>query len=140
MRSEQGSDCSNLYLMKISSLDPKNILLRDQRVVKMHLFFTRKMMVGSNFLLVIHIPQGMEVSKSTIVFSILPGALFDASGSITSCPAFLKILLIEETDGIEAGSQTLCANNCSRISQANIPGLSVFIRIILFTTEGVATC
>ena len=67
MRSEQGSDCSNLYLMKINSLDPKNILLRDQRVVKMHLFFTRKMMVGSNFLLVIHIPQGMEVSKSTVV-------------------------------------------------------------------------
>ena len=32
----------NLYLMKISSLDPKNILLRDQRVVKMHLFFMRK--------------------------------------------------------------------------------------------------
>ena len=69
MRSEQGSDCSNLYFMKISSLDPKNILLRDQRVVKMHLFFTRKMMVGSNFLLVIHIPQGMEVSKSTGVFA-----------------------------------------------------------------------
>ena len=42
MRSEQGSDCSNLFLMKISSLDPKNILLRDQRVVKMHLFFMRK--------------------------------------------------------------------------------------------------
>ena len=68
MRSEQGSDCSSLYLMKISSLDPNNILLWDQRVVKMHLFFTRKMMVGSNFLLVIHIPQGMEVSKSTGVF------------------------------------------------------------------------
>jgi len=48
----------------------KNMLLRDQRVVKMHLFFTRKIMVGSNFLLVIHIPQGIEVSKSTVVFTI----------------------------------------------------------------------
>ena len=70
MRSEQGSDCSNLYLMKINSLDPKNILLRDQRVVKMHRFFTRKIMMGSNFSLVIHIPQGMEVSKSTVVLQI----------------------------------------------------------------------
>ena len=56
--------------MKNCSLDPNNILLRDQRVVKMHLFFTRKMMVGSNFLLVIHIPQGMEVSKSTVVLIV----------------------------------------------------------------------
>ena len=76
MWGEQGSDCSNLYFMKISSLDPKNILLWDQRVVKikMHLFFTRKMMAGSNFLLVIHIPQGMEVSKSTVtpIHSIYP--------------------------------------------------------------------
>ena len=78
MRSEQGSDCSNLYLMKISSLDPKNILLRDQRVVKMHLFFTRKMMVGSNFLLVIHIPQGMEVSKSTDVFRPLYSCIYQS--------------------------------------------------------------
>ena len=69
MRSEQGSDCSSLYFMKNSSLDPKNILLWDQRVVKMHLFFTRKMMVGLKFLLVIHIPQGMEVSMSTDVFT-----------------------------------------------------------------------
>ena len=38
--------------------------------IKMHLFFKRKMMVGSIFLLVIHILQGMEVSKSTDVFII----------------------------------------------------------------------
>ena len=55
--------------MKISSLNPKNILMRDQRVVKMLLFFIRKIMVGSNFLLVIHIPQDMEVSKNTDVLN-----------------------------------------------------------------------
>ena len=47
----------------------KNMLMRDQRVVKMHLFFTRKIMVGSNLLMVNHIPQGIEVSKSTVVFT-----------------------------------------------------------------------
>ena len=88
MRSEQGSDCSNLYLMKISSLDRKNILLRDQRVVKMHLFFTRKMMVGSNFLLVIDIPQGMEVSKSTDVS-------YGAKNEKTQATGFLKEILIK---------------------------------------------
>ena len=90
MRSEQGSDCSSLYFMKNSSLDPKNILLRDQRVVKMHLFFTRKMMVGSNFLLVIHIPQGMEVSMSTDVLRVkkrknghfLVGRIFDGENHL----------------------------------------------------------
>jgi hypothetical protein len=56
------------------------------------------------------------------------------------CPAFLKILLIEDTDGIEFGSQTLWAKSWSLISQANKPGLSVFSRSILLTTDGVATC
>ena len=36
MRSEQGSDCSRLYFMKNSSLDPKNILLRDQNASIFH--------------------------------------------------------------------------------------------------------
>ena len=49
MRSEQGSHCLSLYFMKISPLDPKNILLRYQRVVKMHLFFTRKKDGGVKF-------------------------------------------------------------------------------------------
>ena len=70
----------------------------------------------------------------------------------------LRILLMEETEGMEAGSHTLWESNCSLISQANIPGrqgevylvhicsccfapgLSVFSRMILFTTDGVATC
>ena len=47
---------------------------------------------------------------------------------------------MEDTEGMEAGSHTLCASSCSLISQANRPGLSVLMRIILFTTEGVATC
>ena len=70
----------------------------------------------------------------------------------------LRILLMEETEGMEAGSHTLWESSCSLISQANIPGrqgkvylvhicsysfapgLSVFSRMILFTTDGVATC
>ena len=46
-------------------------LLRDQRVVKIHLFFTRKMMVGSNFSLVIHIPQGLEASIRSNVWQAI---------------------------------------------------------------------
>ena len=91
LRSEQDSDCSRLYFMKNSSLDPKNILLRDQRVVKMHLFFTRKMMVGSNFLLVIHIPQGMEVSKSTVVLKLLK-LHFTLSASLPANVYVLEVL------------------------------------------------
>ena len=34
---------------------------------------------------------------------------------------YLRILLMEETEGMEAGSQTLWESNCSLISQANIP-------------------
>ena len=33
----------------------------------------------------------------------------------------LRILLMEETEGMEAGSHTLWESNCSLISQANIP-------------------
>ena len=52
----------------------------------------------------------------------------------------LRILLMEDTEGMEAGSHTRWASSCSRISHANRPGLSVLMRMILFTTEGVATC
>ena len=37
----------------------------------------------------------------------------------------LRILLMEETEGMEAGSHTLWERSCSRISQANIPVLQV---------------
>ena len=56
------------------------------------------------------------------------------------CPAFRKIRFIDETDGIEFGSQILCANNWSRISHAKRLGLSDFNLRIRFTTDGVATC
>ena len=47
---------------------------------------------------------------------------------------------MEDTEGMEEGSHTLWASSCSLISQANMPGLSVLILMILFTTDGVATC
>ena len=69
-----------------------------------------------------------------------PGAVSPCSMSATSWPAFLRILLMEETEGMEAGSQTRWASSCSRISQANTAGFSVFSRMMRFTTLGVATC
>ncbi len=58
----------------------------------------------------------------------------------TGCPALRRILLMEETDGMELGSQARCATSCSRISQAKRAGFSAFTRRIRLTTDGVATC
>lgn len=55
-------------------------------------------------------------------------------------PALRKIRLMDETDGMELGSQTLWARSWSRISHAKRPGLSVLRRKIRLTTDGVATC
>ncbi len=58
----------------------------------------------------------------------------------TGCPAFLSILLMELTEGMLLGSETLCASSWSRISQANMAGFSDLTRRMRFTTDGVATC
>ena len=55
-------------------------------------------------------------------------------------PAFLRMRLIEETEGILFGSHIRCPNNWSLISHANNAGFSDFNRRILLTTDGVATC
>ena len=56
------------------------------------------------------------------------------------CPALRRILFMDDTEGIEFGSQIRWANNWSLISQANKLGLSDFSLKIRLTTDGVATC
>lgn len=72
------------------------------------------------------------------------GVIADEVAWVTSgsggCPALRRILFIDDTEGIEFGSQIRWANNWSLISQANKLGLSDFSLKIRLTTDGVATC
>ena len=90
-------------------------------------------------LLLVELAVAVEATVEAAAVNVAVVAGGGTSGS-GGWPAFLKILLIDDTDGIEFGSHTLWASNWSRISQANKPGLSVFKRRIRFTTDGVATC
>lgn len=72
------------------------------------------------------------------------GVIADEVAWVTSgsggCPALRRILFMDDTEGIEFGSQIRWANNWSLISQANKLGLSDFSLKIRLTTDGVATC
>ena len=79
------------------------------------------------------------VSVAVTEVEAVPAEVTWTSGS-GGWPAFRSIRLIDETEGIEFGSQILWANNWSLISQANKLGLSDLSLNILLTTDGVATC
>jgi hypothetical protein len=81
-------------------------------------------------------PDAVAITDVVVGAEDVPGGNSGSAG----WPALRKIRFMDDTEGIELGSQTLCANNWSRISHANNPGLSDFKRKILFTTDGVATC
>ena len=79
------------------------------------------------------------VPPDLLLLSPDPEVLLLASWSV-GWPAFLRIRLMEETDGMLFGSQIRCPSSWSLISQANKAGFSDFNRRILLTTDGVATC
>ena len=79
------------------------------------------------------------VPPDLLLLSPDPEVLLLASWSV-GWPAFLRIRLMEETEGMLFGSQIRCPNSWSLISQANKAGFSDFNRRILLTTDGVATC
>ena len=89
-------------------------------------------------LLIEELPAAVSVAVIEAVEDV-PADVPWTSGS-GGCPAFRKIRFIDETDGIEFGSQIPCANNWSRISHAKRLGLSDFNLRIRLTTDGVATC
>ena len=79
------------------------------------------------------------VPPDLLLLSPDPEVLLLASWSV-GWPAFLRIRLMEETEGMLFGSQIRCPSSWSLISQANKAGFSDFNRRILLTTDGVATC
>ena len=81
----------------------------------------------------------VAVTEEVEEAGVMPEVAWVTSGS-GGCPALRRILFMDDTEGIEFGSQIRWANNWSLISQANKLGLSDFSLKIRLTTDGVATC